>query len=227
MDSGHVNAASAARLYGLSEKTIRKWIKAGQLPAQVVYEQGVRQYAIAVTDLERLLTTKQGGTTGSTGTPNQPKKSDLTPILERLEHIEQRIVDIERRLDVLEQQARPMMQPARPKSPLPEMRIPAQQVESQESEASESGEKEPLPDGWIGAVAFGKRHGITRDADITGAIRAEKLKAHDNAWKEGRATIKYALDPEQQRKFCIHFAMQQKLKQCGDPDCACYHLGSS
>src|SRR3954454_21875257 len=35
MMSTHVSAAEAARMYGLSDKTVRRWIKAGKLRADI------------------------------------------------------------------------------------------------------------------------------------------------------------------------------------------------
>lgn len=208
-----VTITEATRQYHISEKTLRKWIRHGDLSVQEIFVQRRRYVYLETSELERVIAEKEMEHTRTV--PNQSRESE---ILERLEAIE-------RRLDTLEQQERPV-QPARQMRPMPEVRIPVRQVESQETELPEGEHKEPLPEGWVGAVAFGKRHGIgqSREADITDAIRAGKLEAHGNLWKEGRATIKHALDPEMQRKFCIYFAIQRKLKRCSDPDCVCYTL---
>src|SRR4051794_15835498 len=49
--STHVSAAHAARLYGRSEKTVRRWITAGKLPAEKVDG----SYLVDLADVERLV----------------------------------------------------------------------------------------------------------------------------------------------------------------------------
>jgi len=76
MEEEEVTAVEAARLTGLSDRTIRRKIKAGKLPARQI---APNRYAIKQSDLERLT----GQQTGQSET------------LERLEAIEQRLERIE------------------------------------------------------------------------------------------------------------------------------------
>ena len=110
-----------------------------------------------------------------------------------------------------------------PTAPNPQPEPPRREVRKV-PEVAESSHKEYLPDGWVSAVSFGKLHGIERPATVTEAIRARKIEAHENTWKEGKTTVTYALDPQQQRAFCVHFAMQGKLRACGDDTCPCYTI---
>jgi hypothetical protein len=58
MPEGFVTVTEAERTYHISQKTLRKWIREKILPAQEVYVNGLRQYAIATNDIEAIIAQK-------------------------------------------------------------------------------------------------------------------------------------------------------------------------
>lgn len=68
--SAHVSAAEAARMYGLSEKTVRRWIKAGKLRADMV--QGA--YSVALNDVSALV----GGQSAHVSAPVSTQSTDTS-----------------------------------------------------------------------------------------------------------------------------------------------------
>src|SRR5215212_396620 len=68
MMSTHVSAAEAARMYGLSDKTVRRWIKAGKLRADI--RDGA--YLVAPDDVSALV----GGVSAHTSVPTSAPGTD-------------------------------------------------------------------------------------------------------------------------------------------------------
>lgn len=99
MPDGFITVTEAERTYRISQKTIRKWIRDKILPAQEVYVNGLRQYAIATSDIEAIIAQKAMGKRIPVDT------STAT---------EQRLTSLEHRVAALEA----MLQPIR-STPLP------------------------------------------------------------------------------------------------------------
>lgn len=100
MPEGHITVTEAQRIYRISQKTIRKWIRDGVLPAQEEYVNGLRQYAIATSDIEAVMA--------------QKAMIGKIPVDTSTHSTEQRIAALERRVTELEA----MVQPVR-SAPLP------------------------------------------------------------------------------------------------------------
>jgi len=81
----YVNIMEAARRCGVSDKTIRRAIHAGKLPARFLKS---NQCEIAVSDLE---TFKPGGASGHVQTATECRLADLE---ERIEHLERLVAEI-------------------------------------------------------------------------------------------------------------------------------------
>lgn len=92
MPEGHITVTEAERTYRISQKTLRKWIREKLLPAQEVYVNGLRQYAIATSDIEAIMAQKAMG-------KRIPEATSTT---------EQRLAELEHRVTALEALLQPV-----------------------------------------------------------------------------------------------------------------------
>lgn len=88
----YVNAAQAATIIGVSERTVRRWIAGGKLPARHL---GPNRYAITTSNIEVLLRTYR---------PSDEPPDDRDILLARLEVLERRLHTVSQRLTLLERE---------------------------------------------------------------------------------------------------------------------------
>lgn len=93
MPEGHITVTEAERTYHISQKTLRKWIRDNILPAQEVYVNGLRQYAIAPSDIEMIMAQK--------AMIRKIPEDTSTPSIER------RIAELERKVAALDALVQP------------------------------------------------------------------------------------------------------------------------
>jgi hypothetical protein len=92
MQMEYVNAAQAATIIGVSERTVRRWIAGGKLPARHL---GPNRYAITTSNIEVLLSTYR---------PSNEPPDDRDILLARLEVLERRLHTVSQRLTLLERE---------------------------------------------------------------------------------------------------------------------------
>lgn len=85
---------------------------------------------------------------------------------------------------------------------------------------SEASTKQDIPEGWASPSGFAKRHGV-REATLTDAVKNGRVPSHPGDWKEGRATAKFALDPDEQQACYLYIRNLQNFHQCDVPGCPC------
>jgi excisionase family DNA binding protein len=88
----YVNAAQAATMIGVSERTIRRWIAGGKLPARHL---GPNRYAITTSNIDTLVRTFK---------PTDEPPDDRDILLARLEVLERRLHTVSQRLTNLERE---------------------------------------------------------------------------------------------------------------------------
>jgi excisionase family DNA binding protein len=95
MENDMITIKEAMRLYGISESTIRRWIKSGKVTSQVV----TNQYMISQSDIEKILkTSKKKVSQVSTD-------SDMVNRLEReIEFLKEKIETLEKDKEFLQGQ---------------------------------------------------------------------------------------------------------------------------
>jgi hypothetical protein len=229
----YISAMEASRRYHLSDKTIRKWIKSGKLPAQEQFIEGLRQYAISTDDIELLLirrTTQRDGI--------YPADTGMS-LLEHLQEMEARLADVEEKLNSLTQlcealkhrvdereahQIAPesVQQPLVPLSPLalPRYDKPARNQSQAQTEAHKRG----LPEGLVNFTDFYRWHGISSRAAGRGKDNHAFAVQIGNWWDEKGHRITLALDEEGQRDFCRYFRARGKLQECEREECVCHTI---
>src|SRR5258706_6789101 len=93
MPEVHITVTEAERTYHISQKTIRKWIRDGLLPAQEVYVNGLRQYAIATSDIEAIIAQKAMGRSIPNHTSTPSTEQRLTALERRVAELEAMAVE--------------------------------------------------------------------------------------------------------------------------------------
>ncbi len=88
----YVNAAQAATIIGVSERTVRRWIAGGKLPARHL---GPNRYAITTSNIDVLLRTYR---------PSDEPPDDRDILLARLELLERQLHTVSQRLTLLERE---------------------------------------------------------------------------------------------------------------------------
>ncbi len=97
---------------------------------------------------------------------------------------------------------------------------PSKASRTQPHAQNEASSKQELPDGWVTAGAFAKRHKV-REATLTDALKEGKLPAHEGEWKDFRASAKYALDQDEQHTCYLFIRTKQNYQPCDVPSCPC------
>lgn len=190
----YVSAVEAAKITGLSEKTIRRKLERGELKAE---KQGI-SYAIRVRDLDKLMTGQRPPTTVLL----LQRIGDLEANQERLAG---QIEALERRLQELE--ARPVgrvtTRPLTGSGPVKVLEIPAQPVDDPLSDDQEGraptqplAALESLPPGSMKAAHFARQYGIN-PRTFNGQIGDGRVKV-TSVSRKGRP--EHWLTPEQQEQ---------------------------
>ncbi len=178
----YINIGEAARRLGVSEKTVRRWVKEShKLPGKI--EQG--RYVFAVSDLEAL------------AQASLPPETD-----KRIEALEYRIAELETRVGTVEALYQALEEQLETKAARPPVRIhrPPRaeytvktEEEKEEAPAQPAGEKRALSANLVVAATYAKQHGIA-PTTLQKAMTDGRLKAIPGTWVQGRATVKWALD---------------------------------
>jgi excisionase family DNA binding protein len=92
MEKEYVNAAQAATMIGVSERTVRRWIAGGKLPARHL---GPNRYAITTSNIDMLVRTFK---------PTNEPPNDRDILLARLEVLERQLHTVSLRLTLLERE---------------------------------------------------------------------------------------------------------------------------
>ncbi len=236
MMSKLISASEAARRLGVTDKTVRSWIKAEKLGAIHIQK---NLLGIPEQDVERLR--KERSLYVSTQQP------DTTELTARLEHVEQELTDISEQYRMLEQRIAAKhdteLSIASLDMELLKLRERLEQLERAEKDVSprtpdESPmtlkERRPhattpvaakgtLPEGLVAFTDFFKRHGISESTARRG-MEAKAFPIVSNEWHRGNAVIKQALDAEGQIHFCQFFSTHKAFHQCDLADCPCHTI---
>lgn len=190
-----LSAVEASKQSGISEKTIRKWIRQGRLKATERLVDGRRVFAIRQEDLEAVLRDRN----------TIPERSDT--LAERVERLERTVSTLQRQIEMLTADQAPTIAPAPRKSgPLS---APAGDVKS------------TLPPGYIGFREMARRHNISIST-VQKALDSARLVATEGQWIVGRASVRQAFDREEQEAFVRMYGGREDFQQCDDPECPCH-----
>ncbi|GAC1691038.1 MAG: hypothetical protein PVS3B3_13820 [Ktedonobacteraceae bacterium] len=198
----HLSASAAARTYGINEKTFRKWIRQGVLPAKKVHINGLEQFAISTDDIEAFLAAR---------TATLPGHPDTT-ISQRLQELEARVQELEHQLHALQQQG-VRIAPQREIMPL----SPGTQTKSTAVPHSRS-EKAQLPEGWAAWNNFLERHGLPPSS-----FDKKLFITNGREYVLGGVTVKNPLDPEGQVRLLRAGRTRYpgRYRRCEVKDCPC------
>lgn len=185
-----VTAIDAARLTGHSEKTIRRWISSGKLPARQVSK---NRYAISTRDLRKYIPEAQ------------PDLSTALARIQELESTQDTLIDRIERLEALVTSLsnghRPDKKASEPK-PLIRQRVLIDGDESNQDENQAERSEQVLPEGTIIMAQFARDNGLNRRT-VQDWIAAHKVEA---TTVEG----KHYLTPDQQQAMREYIASRKK-----------------
>ena len=191
----HITLTEASRRYHISERTLRKWIRHQDLPAQEVMIERRKYWQIEVDELERVIEAKHAVTVQEhrLDTESPTPGGDRAPI----GGIGSQPDRATESAASQEHATRSEDGPTKPVTPI-----------------------QTLPDGWIVTRTFADEHKVLI-RDVQEALSQRKIKAERGEWRDGKT----ALTPEQQRMFCDYFINERKMRRCDDPGCVCNRMG--
>ena len=156
----YVNAAQAARMLGIGDKTIRRWLKEGKkLPSAIVKATG--EYAIPVHEIEELKALR------NEFTPLQEEMTshdqiDVSALAQRLATLEQEVAELKK--GPVPAREHVTAQPLKIQSTdtMPQKEV-AQNRPTIEKKAYHRKKETGLPEGALPATEFGLAHGVKRE----------------------------------------------------------------
>ena len=184
-----VTAIDAARLTGHSEKTIRRWIVNGKLPARLVSK---NRYAIKTSDLRKYIPEAQ---------------PDLSTALARIQELESTQDTLIERIERLEALVTSLSNGQRPDKKVPESKPLVKQrvlIDGDESNQDENQAERPerqLPEGTVIMAQFARDNGLNRRT-VQDWIAQGKIEA---TTVEG----KHYLTPDQQQAMREYIASKR------------------
>ena len=229
-----INAASAAILTGVSERTIRRMITDRRLRASEAPGPRRRDAAKGIgpaqwmIDTDDLIAAGLGIDMERMAMIEAQEKRSPGGILARLDRLESEIRALHTRLASVERAIRAVTRQDGQETALPDETVqhtayppeyrpvsPRQNVVTPPERAGRG-----LPDGLVSLNSFAIRHGVG-DSTAKGAARDGRLPTVRGSWRVGAALVQYALDRDGQRRFIALFSSLSGYRQCGDPACAC------
>jgi uncharacterized coiled-coil protein SlyX len=239
----YLNAASAAREIGISEPTIRRWLKSGKLAST---KTATGEYAIAEQDLQAIQKrrAKHKLTSHDRATDVRLQSHDqtidaLNSKVADLEHLsrlqEQQIASLCDRIDSLEQRIAELSQQLAMQSEKPSVQVQNTYDTTQPAKPQKRNvepKRATLPDGCILASEFASRHSVNRRTfldhikiGLTNYLEAGKDRVQcESRPKPGRQKeTEYFLTPEQQAGAISFWKLHYVgYVQCISHDCACH-----
>lgn len=189
MPQGYLNVTEAARKYNITEKTIRSWITKRLLPAHTVVIRGMTQYAIAIADIEAVITER------AMGQEEKKETSSLEQeIRQRITNLEQRVSELERKLEIPQQ----VIDQA------------PRHLQGKETTADTSSTDSTLPSGYIPLVDFW--HGLPE----TTITRYAKGHVTHGQWRCQGRVIKTALSLRQQADLYQVIHQHKAFQPCSN-----------
>lgn len=198
----YVNAAQAARMLGIGDKTIRRWLKEGKkLPGAIVKANG--EYAIPVNEIEELKALRSKYAPSQDVTSHD--QTDVSHLAEKLASLEQEVAELKKG------QALPSEKGKKPSIPsVPIDRIPKTEV-SQNRNVAQSGA--------MRLVDFSESSGIPLRT-LHNWSKAGKIETtHDN--RPGGGGIEYFISTEQQEKARMINSLRTPRKSSKFPPEGC------
>lgn len=197
-----ISLLEASQRYGVNERVLRRWIKAGWLEARKIMVSGRLQYAIDQNALESVLQSRNVGHVRS-----DPVPSDN----ERIADLEQRVSDLEGHIYALREAIASLRYQDGPPTPPPQKIARIASVPTKKPTPRSSAN--PIPDGYVSFYAF--NHGVS---DGTSSRWKENHLEYvqKGSWNsEGGQHVKVILSQEGQRAFHDFATVQKKgYKPC-------------
>jgi excisionase family DNA binding protein len=188
-----VTAIDAAKLTGHSEKTIRRWIVSGKLPARQVSK---NRYAIKTSDLRKYIPDAAQPDLGVALARIQELESTQDTLLERIDRLEALVT-------LLSNGHRPDKKVSEPKPLKVKQRvlIDGDEDNQDDNQAMQQSEQQMLPEGTIIMAQFARDNGLNRrtvqDWIMQGKVEATTIEG------------KHYLTPDQQQAI-ITYKHRQK-----------------
>ncbi|HEX3641103.1 MAG TPA: helix-turn-helix domain-containing protein, partial [Ktedonobacteraceae bacterium] len=190
----YLTAVEAAKRIGVSEKTIRLWVKEGKLEA---HHPAKNRLAIAEADVERIAKERQLYYGTRPETPfNDRMQPDVSALEARIRELEDRVTALETTRHVPTDIPRQSVPVPATSTTIPQPKPPIRNVAHSE-----------IPDGCILARYFARMHGVPESSfrrHIASGIGDEKVEAGTS--KHGRY-----LTPEQQ-EATLEFWQRHNVK---------------
>lgn len=199
----HISITEAARRFGISDRTLRNWVRWGWIEADRVIIEGRAHQLLSADKLQALI--KERGLQEHTGKPEYSGmtndiaefKNELQRLAGAISNLENTMESLNARLSVLEQ--------ARDAPSAPPRQIIAPRVQTPLASSQE--QKSTLPDGWAGLEEF--RHSIP-ETSARRWVKSNGGIAGDWRAANGKK-VAIALPPEIQHAYYLHFS--QKIEQ--------------
>lgn len=194
----HLNLTQAARLLGVSDKTLRGWLNAGRFPGAKRQVNG--NWSIPKAELDAYL--EMTGNAETISTPG---------LLKILDMFTQEIDTLSKRVEALAEELHKQHQPPAPPPPV--------DVYSMVKAPWTTETSGNLPPGYVALVAFS--HNIP-ETTVNRWRKADASRASIGDWRDSSGhPIKVALSPDQQRGFYNDFSLHKSFKPCSQ----CPHSG--
>lgn len=192
----YYNLSQAARILGVSDKTMRGWLEKGRYPGAKKRINGAWSIPASVIDPDESI--EPTGVT-DTSTLQSPR------LLQMLDVLAANIRQIEARLDALERWQRQHEESTPPTDIYSAVRPPTTTKPTGSS----------LPSGYVPAKAFIVLHGIPETTGMRYVTKSNCSMSGD--WHDERGHIvKISLSPEQQVGFYRSFSGHEKFRPCKD-----------
>jgi predicted DNA-binding transcriptional regulator AlpA len=154
----YLNAAAAARVLGIGDKTIRRWLKAGRFPSAIMKANG--EYAIPEQEVESLRQYRMKYVHTQETSHNQ--SADIRAIAEKVAALEKEVAELRKEQSLAHQSlSSPSLSPV-PRDNSIQKEV-AQNRSTTKKRAYTKKTDVRLPEGCVLATEFGIQHGIKRE----------------------------------------------------------------